>query len=636
MYNQLAPREAIRDLESLRDSGPILAFDLETTGLCPRQDRIRLVSYLPFHGRRTPDPAEPAGVVDLWTDPEATPALLEALAGFRLCAHNAQFDVGFLMGRGVWPRERVYCTSVLAKLVLAGDHRTYGLFRRTGLADAAKHFLGVTLDKTQQTSRWSTPNLTPAQWEYAAADVLVLPRLLHALTARVEDARAERAAALECDCVPALAWMQVAGLPFDPGRWQIPYKVACTRMEELFRQIRTRWLTDEVLVRRGKAGTDTRPDPRAGGQLRIGGAYDDAGQRLLGSPAQLLAWLQDLTGLPLVDTADDTLANLPHGVGAVLRDYRMYDQIRKSFGATWGRTRKPSEDGDRPEPYRLGRLFPSFWQYGAETGRMSCSYPNLQQVPNAKKHPLGRQFREAFRAPPGRELVVADFSQIELRIAADISGDERMIQVYQDGGDIHAETARAILGVEEPTKAQRDIAKPVNFGLLYGAGAETLRRYARSQYGIDLGDHAAAFREAWLANYPGIHKWHRDTSYRLDRVRSAGITTRTLIGRPRKCVTSYTAALNTPVQGTGADIVKLALAHLFRDRDHAPVPAALHHADNGWMLVGVVHDEIILEVPEGSGPAMADWLRGKMVAAGNAILRHVPCDAEARHGRAWA
>ena len=162
------------------------------------------------------------------------------------------------------------------------------------------------------------------------------------------------------------------------------------------------------------------------------------------------------------------------------------------------------------------------------------------------------------------------------------------------------------------------------------------RVYARSQFGLDLeATQAATIREAWFQAFPGVRQWHRDTGDVMDRAGQGGITTRTIAGRARRNVDRYTEALNTPVQGSGADITKLALAYIYADRDNAPVPAACAYSVQGWYPVMVIHDEIVLEVPEGSGEAMSAWLSKHMVAAGNAVMRDVPCGVEASWGKSW-
>src|SRR5262249_9908518 len=162
-------------------------------------------------------------------------------------------------------------------------------------------------------------------------------------------------------------------------------------------------------------------------------------------------------------------------------------------------------------------VYPSWRQIGSDAGRMSCSNPNMQQIPRAK------DYRRCAKAPLGRVLVKADYSQIELRIAAKITGDHAMLAAYGRGGDLHTTTAQRLLGKEEVTKADRQLAKAINFGLLYGMGAQGFQRYAKSQYGLDLTlEQAATYRQAFFAAYPGLAKWHAQVR------RHQAVETRTL------------------------------------------------------------------------------------------------------------
>lgn len=629
-YRQLTLREAMTDLSELTGSNPSLALDVETAGLDQRQDRLRLVNYQPFTG--TAPTSTPVRIVDVaHATPGELDAYLQLLAGFKLACHNAYFDLGWLLARGIYPRELCCCTLLWSKVTLAGEQGpAFKAFKVTSLENCAQFFLRRKLNKEEQTSEWSRPVLTESQLQYAAEDVAILPPLVTALWARLNGDGATRAALIESRALPCVSWLGVMGMPFRPDLWSIPYKTALARQDEIFRCLRRDQLTNARIV------------ALDGGRMQFGFAMDSRADKVLGSPKQLLAFLhlmglrprlttRDREGVHQKDsTADDALALLDHPIADLLREYREQDQVRKSFNDQWGRVRK----SDAPCAVRLGRIMPSVRQCETETGRMSCAYPNLQQVPNPTKHPLGRQFRAAFAPPEGRELVVADFSQIELRLAAEISGDEQMRQVYLDGGDIHTEGARWVLGKTDPTPHDRQIMKSANFGLLYGAGVDRFRIYAKSQFNVALGDEAATIRDRWFAAFPGIRAWHKDTGSRLDQHKV--LTTRTLACRPRKLLKSYSECLNSPVQGSGADIVKLALARIYEDRFNAPVQPTCALTGDGWYPCAVVHDEIVLEVPAGSGEAMRDWLRAHMIAAGNELMKSVPCDAEASVRSSWA
>src|SRR5262249_21256681 len=171
----------------------------------------------------------------------------------------------------------------------------------------------------------------------------------------------------------------------------------------------------------------------------------------------------------------------------------------------------------------------------------------------------------------------ADYSQIELRIAAKITGDSRMLEAYAKGEDLHTLTARRMTGKEEVSKEERQVAKPVNFGLIYGMGARALCGKAKSDYGIDLSlEQAEAYRRAFFRTYAGVKRWHRSFA-------EGTVETRTLAGRRRLGVDRFTFKANTPVQGTGADGLKLALALLWERRHEMPgaFPVLGGHGETG-------------------------------------------------------
>jgi DNA polymerase-1 len=232
-----------------------------------------------------------------------------------------------------------------------------------------------------------------------------------------------------------------------------------------------------------------------------------------------------------------------------------------------------------------GRLHPNFKLGGTLTGRLSCSDPNVQ---NAPRDPA---FRALFTAPAGRVLVAADFSQIELRVAAWLSQDRVMLDAYATGQDLHRITAAAMLGIapDAVTKDQRQAAKAINFGLLYGQGAAGLARYAESNYDVKMSEATAAkYRSTFFKTYPGIKRYQEQTA------RTSECTLRAVTpgGRIRDFTKErtgyrYTEALNTPIQGGAAEIILATLAVLEK-----------HLAGLNAKLVNVVHDELVLEVAE--------------------------------------
>ena len=216
-------------------------------------------------------------------------------------------------------------------------------------------------------------------------------------------------------------------------------------------------------------------------------------------------------------------------------------------------------------------------------------------------------------------LIKGDYSQIELRIAARITGDKRMLDAYRTGEDLHTTTARAVLGKAEVTKGDRQLAKSLNFGLLYGMGAKALAAYAASNFGVALtAAEAGRHRDAFFRTYPGLRAWHR-------AVPEGVLQTRTLAGRRRVGVSAFTEKLNTPVQGTGADGLKRALALLWERREHCP----------GAVPVLLVHDEIVVECDAGGQEEAAVWLRAAMRDGMAPLLDPVPVEVEVSAGRTW-
>jgi DNA polymerase-1 len=321
-----------------------------------------------------------------------------------------------------------------------------------------------------------------------------------------------------------------------------------------------------------------------------------------------------LLGVDLPDTKDETLALYAkeHEFIATLRNYRKASKIASTYGAGW------LESGY----YRDSRIYASWRQLRAATGRMACDHPNLQNIP--KSGPL----RSYIRAPEGRIFVIADFSQIELRIAAKISGDKEMLSAYSEGRDLHTLTARNLTRGEDTSKEDRKLAKAVNFGLLYGMGAKGLRAYALKSYGVEMHlEEAALYRKRFFETYPGLTRWHDDER----RVWHRGETeTRTLKGRRRMDVERLTDRLNSPVQGTGADGLKLALALLWERRSECP----------GAMPVLVCHDEVVVECEIEQAASVKTWLKKTMIEGMEAVLNgteevDVPVEIEARIARSW-
>ncbi|MBU1878319.1 MAG: DNA polymerase I, partial [Chloroflexi bacterium] len=282
-------------------------------------------------------------------------------------------------------------------------------------------------------------------------------------------------------------------------------------------------------------------------------------------------------------TAADVLEELrdKHEIVKYLLDYRQLTKLKSTYVDALPALVNPE----------TGRVHTSFNQTVATTGRLSSSNPNLQNIPARTE--LGRQVRAAFVAPPGRVLLAVDYSQVELRILAYIAGDEALQAAFARGEDIHAATATALFDVpmDEITKEQRTKAKAINFGIIYGMSEYGLARR------IDVSpEEASQYIAEYLGEYPRVRAYLEETK---KQARERGYVA-TLLGRRR-----YTpelksrnhnlqsagerAAINHPIQGTAADIIKVAMVRLQREIE----ARGLHS-----LLTLQVHDELVLEVPE--------------------------------------
>jgi DNA polymerase-1 len=354
--------------------------------------------------------------------------------------------------------------------------------------------------------------------------------------------------------------------------------------------------------------------------------HELAGQPFnLGSPKQIGEILFGKLGLPVAkktasgvpSTDEEVLSKLAedYPLPKVLLEHRALAKLKSTY------TDKLPQMVDA----NTGRVHTHYGQAVAVTGRLSSSDPNLQNIPVRTQE--GRRIREAFVAPPGHQILSADYSQIELRIMAHLSGDEGLLAAFGAGEDIHRATAAEVFGVpvNEVTADQRRTAKVINFGLIYGMSAYGLA----SNLGIER-DAARLYIDRYFMRYPGVAKYMERTR---EQAKRHGYV-ETVFGRrlwlpeinspngPRR-QGAERAAINAPMQGTAADLIKLAMIAVQR---------WLHAQQAGSRLVMQVHDELVLEVPEAELELMRRELPRLM--SGVAALK-VPLLAEVGAGPNW-
>ena len=594
-----------------------VAFDTETTGLQPMEGGLRLLQL----GARNC----PIVLIDCWKLDAAGWAAVqdffETKQRFWL-AHNAVFDLGWLQEHGIRPKGQVMCSMIASKLLDNGRPNL-----KHGLAPTVDRYLGRELSKEMQASDWSAPVLSAEQLTYAAGDVQALIDLDAVLTERLSVARLMKAYVLECDALPAMAQMWRTGLPFNRTRLeelQASLEADISRYGEQFVTDLDAALPEEHKLPRDEDGSFNLR-AKAVGAVRLG-TKRHAGFNL-NSPKQLVEKFTALLGVEPVNKEGK-----PSAARDALRDYAADHKVIQVY-LLWKRAEKRRQmvvsmlEHQAPD----GFIRASYMQLGAESGRMSCAHPNLQQVPR------DNAFRAAAEAPERWTFVCADFGQMELRLAAAQAEDQTMIKAFQRDMDLHTLTASAIY--TEPTedekelKLRRQVAKSANFGLLFGAGAKGLRNYAGAM-GITMTiEEAEAVRDTFHSTYSGIHKWQKANAVASDSTQGDRWTeVRIPVSGMRRFLPGdmnrVTVRCNTPVQGAGAAVMKSALGALW--------PLLLEAGEDQARLSAVVHDEILLLVREGTEAHWESTLQGAMETAEAKWLGDIPPLAEAKSGKTWA
>ena len=543
----------------------MVGVDTETSGWDPLVDQLRLVQVA---ARDRPTLVLEAHQVD--------PAVLGPLLsdpGVLKVFHHGSFDLRFLAAAGVSVR-RVADTMLAQQLLDGGEKTPAGV----GLAGIASYRLGVALDKTVRETFADGGPITDEQVRYAAEDAAATLGVFEQQWRELVGHGLTRVAQLEFGALPVMAAMQLRGVPFDADRWKAELAGLEAELPALEEAVQ------HALVSETSPRTLFGPEPVN-----------------LESPEQVLAALARL-GLELPSTRESLLrdhADHP-AVGALLR-YRQVAKVTSNWGGDWA---------DRVAHPVTGRVHAD-WRQIVGTGRIACSDPNLTQVPKEAR------YRSCFGGEDGRLLVVADYSQQELRILAAVSGDGALADVFRQGGDLHRTTAAMAFKVAEDAVSpeQRAAAKALNFGLMYGMGAAG---FARST-GMALSDAQAAM-DAYFATFPKVAQYLAEAEAggrRTGRVRTPLGRIRTLDPSAGSIVT---LARNAPIQGAGADMTKLALAAV-EERLARRFGSGVNRRDG---LVLVVHDELVADVPADAAAEAATLVSEGMQAAAAEILGDIP------------
>ena len=573
-YRTILTEAELAALVKGAEAAPLVGFDTECDGLEPMSAQLvgmsfafgREAVYLPLaHEYPAAPPQIPRDLalklLKPWLEREDC----------RKVAQNAKFDTHVLANQGIRLAGCAHDTLLESYVLESHERRDLG-------ALATRHCGWKTVSYDEVTGKGA------ARIPFSGVDI----------------ARATEYAAEDADCTLALHEILYPKIKEDQKLLFVYETIELPVLPVLFRMERNGVLLDAAKLEA--------QSHELGKEMlkKESQAYEAAGQPFnLGSPKQIQEILFDKQKLPVrkktpsgqPSTDEDVLEELAldHPLPRLILEYRALAKLKSTYTDKLPKSVNPA----------TGRVHTTYSQTTAVTGRLASNDPNLQNIPI--RTPAGRRIREAFIAPSGAKILSADYSQIELRIMAHLSGDENLKRAFAQGDDVHRATAAEVFGVplKEITDDQRRAAKVINFGLIYGMSAFGVAQ----NLSIDRGT-AQAYMETYFARYPGVKRF-------MDRTREQARTqgyVETVFGRrlwlpeirsgsPARRQAAERAAINAPMQGTAADLIKLAMVAVQKWLDESKLKA---------LLIMQVHDELVLEVPGDELQAVQSNVRNLM------------------------
>jgi DNA polymerase I-like protein with 3'-5' exonuclease and polymerase domains len=586
-YELISDQSRLAQVAELLAQERIVGIDTETTGLDPHTCQLLLLQISTL---------DKVFIVDCKrVVPLALKPMLENPQILKV-AQNAKFEYEMLKQQVGITVAGMFDTMLAERLVTAG------VGREISLKAISQKYIGATLDKSVRESFHKLGSngdayLAPEQLHYAARDAFIMIPIYRLQQIELKKHKLLQVAELEFRCIAAVGDMELAGVQIDVERW--------------------RKIIADVAVQRDKSQEELSellaPASMQATMFGVPSINLNSNMQLIDAFAKL--------GVELPDTMEATLLKYNHPAVTKLLEYRGHEKTLSAFGENVLSLINP----------KTGRIHPDFNQYGADTGRFSCTKPNIQQIPATS------DFRKCFIAAEGYKLVTCDYSQAELRILAELSQDVAFVEAFRSGQDLHTLTASQMFGVpvDQVQKPQRSAAKAINFGLAYGMGPGGLA----PRLGVTL-DEAKELINRYFKAYPGIQRW-------LDKAGKDAVRlgySATPLGRKRfynmpdeslkrfnedewrrQIAAIERQGKNTPIQGSNADMTKLALINL---------RAALQ----GWdaRTVNTVHDEIVVEARVDQAEEVKHIVEGAMIGAGQAILKDVPIVADASLADYWS
>ena len=593
VVNEEQANEALDDLEKQKTVG----LDIEGTALDP-YDSILLTIQIGTPEKSYIFDARQLSLKDL-------PRFKQFLENSKIIKilHNGKFDYKHIKQTLGIEVCNIYDTMLTEALLNAGLRNSY-----YSLKDLAQKYSGIDLKKAvRETFEYMTAStkLNESQLRYSALDTLILFPIFEEQLKKLKKEELVNVAKLEFAATRVVGDMELKGVNIDIKRWKGIINDLSKKRDEIAKKFQQ----------------EIRPLFKTNTVDLFGNIGDSIN---INSQVQLMDLFNNKMHLNLPSTGDGILELSDNNVVKILREYRGYEKLVSAFGDNLiSKINKKTK-----------RIHPEFNQLGAATGRFSCNNPNFQQIPRQSEN---APFRSCFNPAPGYKLVTTDYSTMEMRIMADLSGDENLIGAFNRGVDVHSHTAALMFGLEltddfaKKHPNERFAAKSINFGLMYGRGPTSLAK----QLGIspELG---REYLEKYFKSYPGVKVF-------LDKVAKEAVKkgwSTTPAGRKRWYITpdktdpEYTRkighierqAKNHPIQGTNADSIKYALVFLTEKIKEMNFDAS---------IILTVHDEVVCEVREDQAEKWSEIQSEEMRRAGALFIKKVPIESKPFIADVW-
>lgn len=579
----------------------VFSFDLETTGLNPIDSRVLLGQFGFPNGNNY--------IIDVRRGDFKSLLPYLASSDYMNIIHNAKFEQKFMQYEYDTYIKGVFDTMLAEQIILGQNYPV-------SLKDLAFKYTKRILDKGQQKSFIDMKPMemfTPEQLQYAAIDVEVLFPLWKDQTEELHGSNQYKIAQIEFDLTGVVAAMELEGIPVNTKKWR-------DKLTDYRRRHQESKLKFFNIVFDGDIYSEQQgmfePELKS---LNVGSSKQ-VGETLVSLGIDL-----PRTAKGNLKTDERTLQTIKHPAVKELLDYREYDKILSTYGESFLAHLHPFTN----------RIHPDFGQIGTETGRFSCKEPNVQNIP--------QEFRQCIGDLKDYMVVGGDYANIELRIIAELSGDEALLQAFKMGDDPHKSTAAIMFNIPIDTvsKDQRFIAKTINFGLTYGMGAPKLRDMLNEKR--DKKDQLTIGKVYGIVNkyketYGGVTKYFAESGRRAF---NTGEST-TMLGRKRffnrpsgvdeETFKNQAAAIrrqggNAPIQGTNADITKLAMVNVQDDLQQYGYRAK---------IMIQVHDEIVLLAHKSNAESVKEVVKESMLKSAQEVLKLVPIKVDTYISEFWA